>query len=186
MIVGDALKGAVEKCVSGFHPSLLGYAGLDICLGDRVWREAWKAGWDRVHAMEPSLMETLYEEHKVEYAVTLAPKEFVRWQCREVFHMEPNVYAVLGLRSWAAQSGLEQNSSLVLKPGWSGNLVLELVNELRQSSLLLRPGDAVASLTFGYCDGRPSVLRNNVTPEAETFQIAGAEYTQGFLPGREA
>lgn len=76
------------------------------------------------------------------------PKEFILADAKETFFLPDNIKGVLGLRSYAAQRGLEQSSSLILKPGWAGSLKLELMNSLRRHSLILSAGDPIASIEF--------------------------------------
>lgn len=156
-LIGDELKDFCDRYISyGLKPN---YSELDIRLGYNVWRE--KAvkpdagtGASYIHRLAKDNWEELYikEEMTEPVGLLLAPKKFVLVDTIEKFFLPMDVKGVIGLRSFAAKSSLEQSSSLVLRLGWSSNdsngLILELQNCLDATILHLKPGDAIASVEF--------------------------------------
>jgi len=133
MIVGDYLKEVVEGTVINTFSSLLNYNSLDVRLSKVTKREA------------------LWEDETEEINMVIKPKEFVLGITEEYFVMPPNISAMFSLRSVWARKGLEQSTSVWLNPGWEGNLILELVNQLKVSDITLYQGAEIGQLHFFEC-----------------------------------
>lgn len=125
------------------------YTELDIRLGSNYWTEKDRSSSQRVHVMKPEDWNSHLTKKQIpEHGVTLAAGRFMLAETYEYFDMPENVEGILSLRSWAAKSGLEQSSSLTLKPGWHGILILELFNSLAWYDLLMTPGLSIAQIQF--------------------------------------
>lgn len=84
----------------------------------------------------------------------LKPGGFVKAYLSAEMRMSRNVSAMFSLRSSMAQLGLEQSTSVWVRPGWEGYLVLELTN-VAPWDLLLRPGLEVGQFHFFKGDNAP-------------------------------
>lgn len=80
-------------------------------------------------------------------AFTLKPKGFIKAWTIEVISMPPDLVGIFTLRSKMAQAGLEQLTSVFIRPEWTGQLVLELFNPTERP-LLLRPGLHVGQINL--------------------------------------
>lgn len=138
LLKGRDLRSFCENHLQHVDGDLIGETGLDVRFGPKVWTEKYMPGYARTHELTKENQPLLWDEVTVpEYGFTLKPKAFIKAETYEYFDMPATVMAEFGLRSWAAQSGLEQSTSTTIKPGWSGHLIMELVNELRHSELLI-------------------------------------------------
>lgn len=149
LIQGQRLAELVESSIKHFVPANVHDTELDICLGNKIWVEKDRHNTQRVHVMSPNdwnshLVERVIPPH----GVTLLPRRFMLAETREYFDMPPNVQGMLTLRSWAAKTGLEQSSSLLLKRDWSGHLIMELFNSLGTYELWMTPGLPIAQIQF--------------------------------------
>jgi deoxycytidine triphosphate deaminase len=131
--VGGRLKGLVLSC-SNCAPENVEFSGVNVSLDDWVIKDGY------------SLVEGIGNEFE------LVPREFVRMRLVETINMPKYCMAMFTLRSKYAQMGLEQCTSVWLKPLWKGNLILELKNFSNVNTILLSPGDLVGQLTFFDCE----------------------------------
>lgn len=150
LIHGRELASFVSHSVRGARPANM--FELDIHLGDNVWVESLvdpKCNDDYLHVLGMDSWERSMERRKIPASgYLLGPLGFCLTDTKEFFEMPPLVVGIMTLRSWAAKSGLEQLSSLTLKPGWKGHLILELFNCRSIRDLLLTPGLPVAQIQF--------------------------------------
>lgn len=122
---------------------------MDVRMDSTIWVERHPPGCLRTHALLKGNHHDLFDEKQIpEHGYVLKPKEFILARTMEFFHLPANVFGMLTLRSWAARSGLEQSTSQVLKPGFEGHLILELVNELRHHELLIKAEAPIAQIQF--------------------------------------
>ena len=77
--------------------------------------------------------------------VTIAPNEFVLISTLEYIKLPNNIIGICNLRSTFARWGLMLATSLIVSPGFTGNLVLEIVN-FSNNFIKLRPGLKIISL----------------------------------------
>ena len=80
--------------------------------------------------------------------IQIAPGEMILGKTVETFNLPEDVMAEFSLRSWAAKSGLNQSTSLAMKPNWAGQLVLELHNCLKDRWLCFYPGAEIGQVSF--------------------------------------
>lgn len=81
-------------------------------------------------------------------AIYIAPGEMILGKTIETFNLPEDVMAEFSLRSWSAKSGLNQSTSLSMKPNWEGQLVLELHNCLKDRGLCFYPGAEIGQVSF--------------------------------------
>jgi dCTP deaminase len=79
--------------------------------------------------------------------IDLSAGEFCKMQTAETFTMPNDIAGMFTLRSFAAQAGLEQSTSVWLKPGWTGKLILELKN-FQAFPIRLQPGLYIGQVCF--------------------------------------
>jgi len=80
--------------------------------------------------------------------IKLEAGEMILGKTMEKFQLPGNIMAEFSLRSWAARSGINQSTSLLMKPNWSGQLVLELHNALRHHVVYLEKGAVIGQVRF--------------------------------------
>lgn len=147
LISGLALRDFACDCVS--RQDAVGKIEVDIRLGSNYWKEKVEPRCTRVHVMKKDSWEDLWEKKPIlDTGIVLQPGEFILAETAEYFQIPDDVYGVLTLRSWAAKSGLDQSSSLTLKPGWSGFLIMELHNGLKWHDLLIEKGEMIGQIQF--------------------------------------
>lgn len=144
-----------KNVVEGVAPERINAASIDVCLGSRIWieREVRNVGClhrnpnhvDLAAKETPALIPLDMDEN----GYALAPGEFILAQTREVFNLPDDVAIEFRLKSSAARAGLDNALATWGDPGWNGStLTLELRNNLRFQSLLLRPGLKVGQIIF--------------------------------------
>lgn len=149
LIQGEDLQRLVHSRVKNYVSANIKHTELDIQIGAKAWVEKERHNTQRVHVLTPNDWNSHMEERRIEKSgMSLLPWRFMLAETMEHFDMPLHIQGILTLRSWAAKSGLEQSSSLTLKAGWSGVLILELFNSLATYELLLTPGLAVAQVQF--------------------------------------
>lgn len=138
-LVGESVRGALKP----------GYTELDIRLGKKAWVEKERSHAQRIHVMKPHNWSNHLKEVTIpDHGITLNAWGFMLAETLETFDLPLGVQGLLTLRSWAAKSGLEQSSSLILKAGWSGVLIMELFNSLSTYDLLMEPSAPIAQIQF--------------------------------------
>lgn len=151
LLTGDRLRELVIKGNvkgSGVEQRVR-HTEIDICLGPKIWVEKFAPTDQRRHILNPNDWKShLQEVDMPAGGFVLAPWRFILAETAEHFDMPLNVQGLMTLRSWAAKSGLEQSSSLTLKAGWSGHLILELFNSLAVHDLVLTEGLPIAQIQF--------------------------------------
>lgn len=138
-----------EGLMEDYDPAAVGPISIDVRIDNWMKGESPVGGWAKAFPLmtEPE-DEILYELHGVS-PISIKPKAFIQARTQETFHIPDDLYGIFTLRSCVARKGLEQSSSLILRPGWSGKLVLELTNMLQRREILLWPGDVIGQVSFG-------------------------------------
>jgi len=148
LITGAALRAFASDHIAGYLPSLVGVTEVDIRVGEsiRIYPSTLQKDTVDLTATTSDLL--FITKPILESGVYLKPREFILLQSHEFFTMPSHVQGMLTLRSWAAKSGLSQTASLILKPNWKGNLILELTNDLSLVTLVIKKGLPIAQTQF--------------------------------------
>lgn len=153
MLVGKRLQESVHAVVSNYDSNLLSYDCLDVRLGNVIWCELACSEFN----VETDLRQVSDEEAMFQKKVIgpkgsylQMPNEFIKARTIETFDTTGhNIAAMLSLRSKYAQAGLEQSTSVWIKPDRdTGHLILELKNVSTHRSLRLWPELAIAQIHF--------------------------------------
>jgi deoxycytidine triphosphate deaminase len=80
--------------------------------------------------------------------IRLDPQEFILALTEQKFDLPDNITGLISLRSKVARKGLNQLTSIKIKSGFKGNMVLELVNSNRSRPLIIKPGSYIAQVMF--------------------------------------
>src|SRR5262249_10435549 len=156
--------GVVENCPR----ELINGASIDVTLGAKILREL-----SPPHDVEDAVDELLHGPSRVarwpidfrarqplrveeivlgNKAYQLAPGEFILAATEQLFHLPPDIAMELRMKSSAARIGINHSLAGWADPTWHGSaLTLELKNETRYHTLLLRPGDRIAQVIFHRC-----------------------------------
>jgi deoxycytidine triphosphate deaminase len=150
VIVGDRLRDLVLS-ISDCPEYRINYSDVDVAIDDTFWVEK-ELGIDflrsDIHCEETDLFKTKFTD-----CYTLKPGEFIKARLKETFTIPHDIMGVFTLRSKVAQFGLEQSTSIFLKPDWSGQLILELKNQLQHVPIRLIRGSTIGQITFMECRG---------------------------------
>lgn len=112
--------------------------GIDIAISDRV-RDSSKS-----------------KRFTHQSEIRIKPHELIFIDAMPWIRMPQNITAIVVMRSTAARMGIDAHLNepqelgmplTMVKPGWSGRLVLEVRND-SESELMLKPGAMIASLVF--------------------------------------
>ena len=150
MISGSLLRTIMAEAVDPFHPENLDETSLDVTLADTVYRQRTPHSQPIIDLADPPDSDILFEKvsmasNKGEYL--MRPGEFVKGRLQEYIKMPRDMAAMFSLRSCIAQTGLEQSTSVWIRPEWEGNLVLELTN-FSNKMIRLSPGLRIGQLHF--------------------------------------
>lgn len=152
MLLGKRLAKTVRQTVSNFSEPCLEYDCLNVHLGDLFWREqngGYLPDTDLSELPEADDIFTVMRAPPGEFYL-LKPGEFIKARTIEAFDTRGiDIAGMLSLRSKFAQVGLEQSTSVWIKPDrYTGHLILELKNLSEQRALKLWPGLAIAQIHF--------------------------------------
>ena len=131
MILNDrALWMAAQKgLVKPFHEENIQGSSIDLTLGNHL----------KIEREVP--LGNLWSDHDMDNGdYCLRPQEFVLAHTAETVTIPDDCCAMLLLRSSAARAGFEHSFSGWIDPGFTGQLTLELRNNLRHRALWLEPG----------------------------------------------
>ena len=152
--------------VDPFIPSHLGPCSLDLTLSDHIFIESLDDNggpWVEVDITDP---------------YPLRPKQFCLASTHEVISIPEDMCGQIVLRSSAARAGLNHALAGFLDSGFSGQVTLELTNQLQLSSFKLHAGQRLVQLILHKLNapaGSPYALRGNyqhqrgVTPSNNNF-----------------
>jgi deoxycytidine triphosphate deaminase len=151
-VVGDDLKSLASEVFETVDDTLVEYDSVILRVGNKAYLERDFPLSQQIHTMRKENWGELYDVMNVaetaDASLYIKPKQFLLLETLEYFRMPKDVWGVLNLRSWAALSGLEQSTSLDIKPEWEGYLKMELVNQLRYNTLRLEYKAPIASVKF--------------------------------------
>lgn len=126
-------------------------SSLKVHLGPRFWREVPDPKVKKDEVAVLSLREhdpMTLKEGSLEDGAVLMPGEFAQFESLEQFNVPSTMTGVFVLRSRVGRMGINQMQSVVLQPGWSGHLVLELHNVSQFHAAQLSAGDEVGQVLF--------------------------------------
>ena len=151
MISGYRLKNLASEVFTPFDQHLVSGTSVDVTLGSKFWVQ------NSSFVNEPIDLSCIPSEDELYTLMTydtfeLKPKQFVKAQTAEKFTMPNNAVGMFSLRSAIAQAGLEQSTSVWVRPSWAGHLILELTN-LTERTLLLREGLRIGQVHFFDAEG---------------------------------
>lgn len=149
MISGDKLIQVACQTLRPLDTERISLTSVDVTLGDKFWVP-------RTSQLLPviDLSNIPTEDELYDWVIPdegegfhLHPGQFIKAMTAEKFTMPSDHAAMFSLRSAIAQAGLEQSTSVWIRPDWTGNLVLELTN-LTNKPLILRPGLLIGQIHF--------------------------------------
>ena len=138
--------------VNPFSSEHIGPCSIDLTLADHILIESLDdqgGPWAEVDINKPYL---------------LAPKQFCLASTHEVITIPEDMCGQIILRSSAARAGLNHALAGFLDPGFSGQVTLELTNQLQLASFKLHAGQRLVQLilhTLNAPTGAPYALRGN-------------------------
>lgn len=149
MLIDGALVDAARKAFSDFDPSRCGRMSYDVSLhhifsipntniDDLLFLES---------RGEADFTEKSMSFIRGEPQVAIMPGSFMLARLKEHMHMPDHLVGVFSLRSQYARLGLNQATSIFIRPGWQGYLVLELYNHLHRP-IVLREGEVIGQVSF--------------------------------------
>lgn len=147
LLQGSELKQFVTTYVHNALPS--GETELDIRVGTDIYIEKEPHRTQNIHRLHQQTWRDLYDCRRIrDQGEMLKHGQFVLTTTLETFNLPTHIKGILNLRSWAAKSGVGQTASLGLKPSWTGSLILELTNSLKNHNLHLFTGDVIGQIEF--------------------------------------
>ena len=147
MILSDSTlhEFARNGLVSPYEPENIQGCSIDLTLGDTIKVET------------PKGFNSVFEEIEIKSnPFLLMPGQFVLASTAEKIKVPNNHCASLLLRSTAARSGFEHSFSGWCDPGFEGELVLELRNNLQNHTLELMAGMRLVQLVVHKLDRNAS------------------------------
>jgi len=152
MIGGRRLQELVRTAVTGYDPMLVGPVSLDVRLagvGEVEDRDYWTP-CRIVDLGADQRMRT--KTVSLEHGFHLRPGQLLLVETVEHFQIPLSVAGMFTLRSVYARNGLDQVTSLVLRPGWTGRLLLELRNYSAAHTIVLNAEEPVGQIHFFHVD----------------------------------
>ena len=132
--------------IQPFNPDHLSAASYDLTLTDHILVESVDDnanGWIEVNIDQP-------------YPVK--PKQFILASTEEVISIPPNLCAQVVLRSSAARAGWNHALAGWIDPGFSGQITLELTNQLQLHDLEVYAGQRLLQLVVHQLVSPPQTL----------------------------
>lgn len=153
VLIDKLLKQLIEEgtiSVTPYNPENIQPTSLDVTLG-----ENFKVMEPIAHAISPYETEDLnkvqYRESKDVYI--LSPGKLLIAHTEEHIGLPDNIKATIQGKSTLARHGIVVHLTAdAIHPGWSGQVVLEIVN-LGENSIILRRGDPIGTVTFDTLSG---------------------------------
>lgn len=149
MIVGESLVELATQIFGSIDRSCIGDISVDVHLGNDFALELRPPSFARVVNVYNN--EQYYSKHQVvadgEYFF-LPENGFVQAITKEHFTMPNDVTGYFWVKSRLARAGFDHSAATLIQPGWQGNLVLEIKNNLQFSEQILIPGKPIGQVTF--------------------------------------
>lgn len=154
----------IESGVIDADPENVNGASIDLTLSNQVLVETdslpnlVSLKDKQIPCMEP------IEIHN-EYGFPLTPGQFILASTQEIFHLPNDIAAEFKLKSSVARAGLNHCLAGFADPGWNNaRLTLELKNELKHHTLILKTGMKIGQMIF---------YRVNPVPEQHSYSVKG-------------
>lgn len=149
MISGEKLIKVACKTFRPFDTEQISNTSVDVTLGNTFWIPTDPHLCPLIDLSDLPAEEQMYKRMEAEPGVGfhLPPGQFIKALTAEKFTMPEDCAGMFSLRSAIAQAGLEQSTSVWIRPEWEGHLVLELSN-LTNKVLILRPGLLIGQVHF--------------------------------------
>ena len=157
----DLIEAGVIKNTSS---EMINAASLDVRLGSTMLRENVSRGdvVDLASKQVPAMSEIGIQPDGTWW---LLPKEFALASTMEVFNLPNDVACEFRLKSSLARAGLDAALAMWGDPGWHGSVMtLELINNLNQHVLALKPGMKIGQMIF---------LFGEEVPELQSYAYKG-------------
>lgn len=123
-------------------------SSIDVRLGKTLLVEARDPGWKSSVQLSKEESPVMREFDLQAQPFALAPRQFVLAHTQEYFQIPANITGFFCLRSTLARAGLQHSVSIGIKPGWRGNLTLELFNASGYHTLILEAGIVIGDVYF--------------------------------------
>ena len=140
--------------LEGADPANINSASIDVRLGNTILLENLAHPLD-THAVDLQAKESInFQELTLakDDIYILERGEFILAQTIEVFNLPNHIACEFRLKSTQARNGLDQALAVWCDPGWNGSvLTIELRNNCRNHSLILRPGMKIGQMVFFQC-----------------------------------
>lgn len=149
MVVGDRLIELASRVIDNINPELIGDVSVDIILGNIFEPEIAPPSFNRVVNSFSGEKYYSRREHVKDGDFFILPENsFVQCISKEYFIMPNNITGYFYLNSSLARAGFDHSAAILINPGWSGNLVLELKNSLKFQENILIPGKPIGKVVF--------------------------------------
>ena len=148
MILSDtrlAINGKAGM-IQPFNPDHLSAASYDLTLTDHILVESLdqqNGPWVEVDITKP---------------YSIRPKQFILASTEEIISVPPNLCAQVVLRSSAARAGWNHALAGWIDPGFSGQITLELTNQLQLHDLEIYAGQRLLQLVVHQLVSPPQAL----------------------------
>jgi deoxycytidine triphosphate deaminase len=145
----DRLLDLIKSGVIDAIPENVGEISIDVRLSNIINIESNNVDGflNDIDLMNGNLINT----HKCDiskYGYILKPGCFITGYLKEYISLPNNIISRFTLRSIVAQNGIGHALSDTIRPSWSGNLVLELTNTLKNHNFILKEDLLIGQLQF--------------------------------------
>lgn len=148
MLRGSALRDAALKIFSPLDPDQIGDVSIDVTLDNMFWIPKIQPITASINLSNIPPEHEMFDSVKVTRgAFLLMPGQYIKARLSEYSHMTGDLVGLFTLRSAIAQAGLDQVTSLIMRPSWQGQLVLELINAY-PIPLELEPGLKIGQVSL--------------------------------------
>ena len=156
LIVGEELVKFCKDNVTPFDEGKVTGVTLDVTIACEIMMEKKPPNINTIHqpvdicsGNTPSMERMYMRSGRFSYNnITIQPGEFFLARTQEVFTLPDNVTGQFSLCSSVARSGIGHSISVLIKPGFSGSLTLELKNDTQYHPLVIRSGMTIGQIAF--------------------------------------
>lgn len=173
-----------DGVIQGVDLKQVNSSSIDISLSSKLLLEEFdpEACIDLREVKGPPLVEKIMDD---ETGYLMSPGEFLLASSREIFNLPETLGAEFKLRSTMGRLGLDHSLAVLLCPGWTGSaLTLEIKNNWRFNSILIRPGDLIGQVSFYSVEASPKFLyreRGRYNNDKETTRARSTDFYQARI-----